>query len=109
MTTDTKHALPIGAVVIYTAPECYEAPENRARLVIVEHSHDCDGSPLYMAAERPIVPPPANHKLYSMGYLAYRLHAGWFVGNAPLSCFEDTGRRVRVEKFDVERYRPEPS
>lgn len=94
------HRLPIGAVVIYTDEE----RGDRARLVIVQHSRDCDGEPLYMAGQEPVAPPPDEYRLYSRGYLAYRLRVGWFVGNVALASFKDTGERVEVERFDVERF-----
>lgn len=99
-------ALPIGAVVIYEDKE----NQQKAKLVIVQHSPPVklDDDMLYMAAERPIAPPDCKYKLYSMGYLAYRLNAGWFVGNVDRCYFTDTGERVKVERFDVERYDPHP-
>lgn len=99
-TPGAPHKLPLGAVVIYRDREI----GNRARLIVVQHSRDCDGEPLYMAAERPIAPPPCEYRLYSKGYLAYRLCAGWFVGNVSIATFTDTGERVKVERFEVERY-----
>jgi hypothetical protein len=99
------HTLPVGAVVIYAINDP-EDPRHgdRARMVIVQHSRDVGGDPLYMAAQEPIAPPPEEYKVFSPGYLAYRLCAGWYVGNAPLSRFTDTGERVTVQRFEVERY-----
>lgn len=85
------HKLPLGAVVIY------RDGDRRAKLIVVQHSRDCDESPLYMVGERPIIPP--GDKLYSMAYLVYRLHAGWFVGNVPLSLLRDTGERVTIDNW----------
>lgn len=99
------HALPIGAVVEYRAPDLgggINDTYDRARLVVVQHSRDCDGTPLYMVAKRAIAPPPEEHKVYSRPYLIYRLHAGWFAGNVGCSCLSDTGQRVGVERFKVE-------
>ncbi len=94
--------LPIGAVVDYVSPEELE----RARMVIVQHSPGDAKDPtmLYMAAQRPIAPPDEQHKLYSRPYMAYRLAAGWFVGNCDRHLFTDTGERVKVEAFDVTPY-----
>ena len=89
---NAQHTLPLGAVVIYK-------DENKtAKLVVVQHSRDCDQTPLYMVGENPIAPP--DDKLYSMGYLTYRLHVGCFAGNVPLSMLTDTGERVPLERFD---------
>jgi hypothetical protein len=85
------HRLPVGAVVMF------HDEHNTARLVIVQHSRDCAGTPFYMAAQHPISPP--DTKLYSVGYLVYRLTAGWFVGNCVLGDFHDTGDRVPVMPF----------
>lgn len=100
---NADHALPLGAVVIY------KNETGTAKLVVVQHSRDCDKSPLYMVAENAIMPPPAAYKLYSVGYLAYRLHAGWYAGNVALSTLRDTGERVEVRRFDVERYDAMPN
>lgn len=97
---NAAHSLPIGAVVDYTS----EGKLDHARLVVVQHSRDCDGEPLYMVGKEPIEPPPVEYGLYSRGYLAYRLHVGWFAGNVPLSMLKDTGKRVAVARFEVERY-----
>lgn len=95
---NSEHALPLGAVVVYK-------DENKtATLVVVQHSRDCDQTPLYMVGEKPIAPPDNKFKLYSMGYLTYRLHVGTFSGNVPLSMLTDTGKRVKLERFHVERY-----
>ena len=95
---NTSHALPVGAVVIL------RKDGDVARMVIVQHSRDCDGTPLYMAGKEPIEPPSDEHLIYSKPYMAYRMHVGWFIGNAPLSFFEDTGQRETVKPFDVQRY-----
>lgn len=95
---NAQHALPLGAVVIY------KDETKTAKLVVVQHSRDCDQTPLYMVGEKPIAPPDDKYKLYSMGYLTYRLHVGCFAGNVPLSMLTDTGERVPLERFDVERY-----
>ena len=94
------HALPIGAVVEYQSPD---NEFDRAILVVVEHSRDCNATPLYMVAKRPIAPPGkrlAPAFLASQEYLEYRLHAGWFEANVPLTCLRDTGQRVKVRPFD---------
>lgn len=78
--------------------------QGRARLVVVQHSRDCDQSPLYMVAEKPIIPPDKRFRCYSQGYLAYRLHAGWFEGNVAIDRLKDTGERVELERFDVESF-----
>lgn len=101
-----EHRLPLGAVVIYNAPGSEADPldaGDRARLIIVHHSRDCDGEPLYMAAKRPIALPPVEYTLYSYEYLAYRLKVGWFVGNCGIDLFEDTGLRCEVFPFAMER------
>jgi hypothetical protein len=95
---NAKHALPIGAVVIFKSG--YDQPIQKAELIIVQHSRDCDKTPLYMAAEKPIAPPEGpDYVIYSLGYLMYRLNAGWYVGNASTESFYDTKKRVKVTPF----------
>lgn len=89
----TQHALPLGAVVIY------RCDDNVAKLIVVQHSRDCDGTPLYMVGQEPLEPPPSRYKIYSTEYLVYRLHVGWFAGNVPAEILTDTGERVATVPF----------
>lgn len=91
----TPHDLPLGTEVVYRHPE----NGDQATLIVVQHSRDCGGDPLYMVAQRPIEPPPGEFKLYSLCYLAYRLNAGWFVGNVGRASLTPTGRKMRTTPF----------
>lgn len=105
---DAVHHLPIGSVVEYYEPDTGQAPVfDRARMIVVEHSRDCGNEPLYMVAKNAIAPPPDKYKFYSRVYLTYRLHAGGFKGNVPISLLRDTGERIKVEPFKIESWMEE--
>lgn len=102
-----KHQIPIGAVVELEVEDlmeilnvdgkevCIEL-KGSARLFVVDHTQDCDGSPLYYLAAKPIQPPKglADRIKYD-GWVRYSSHGH---GEESLT---DTGIRVAVRTFDT--------
>lgn len=109
------HKIPIGSVVDVELDECldYEPGteyetfiRGKARLVVVAHNRDCDGTPLYSLAGRPILPPIDNRSINHRNF--YNALVGYYTNGyseGSLSPVKDLVVEVRTWESVVQDFR----